>query len=133
MDPGSAGGMTNSRIRGQEQGSDKRKCLTVLARMHTYMYNWKMRVEWDRAKARANLEKHGVAFSEAVTALADDFALTREDPDCFDEQRFITLGLSATGLLLVVVYTHREPDILRIISAWRANKPQRTCYEKNRS
>lgn len=96
------------------------------------MYNSRMRVEWDPAKARANLDKHGVAFSEAVTALADDFALTREDPDCSDERRFITLGVSATGQLLVVVYTHREPDILRIISAWRANRPQRTCYEKRR-
>ena len=104
----------------------------MLANMHKYMYTSKMRVEWNRAKARANLEKHEVAFSEAVTALADDFALTREDPDCFDEQRFITLGSSAMGQLLVVVYTHREPDILRIISAWRANKPQRTCYEKRR-
>ena len=73
------------------------------------MYNPEMRVEWNPAKAKANFDKHGVAFSEAVTALADDFALTREDPECFDEQRFITLGLSATGRLLVVVYTHREP------------------------
>ena len=100
--------------------------------MHKYMYNPEMRVEWNPAKAKANFDKHGVAFSEAVTALTDDFALTREDPDCFHEQRFITLGLSATGRLLVVVYTHRDPGILRIISAWRANKPQRTCYEKNR-
>ena len=100
--------------------------------MHKYMYTPQMRVEWNPAKAKANFDKHGVAFSEAVTALADDFALTREDPDCFDEQRFITLGLSATGRLLVVVYTHPDPGILRIISAWRANKPQRTCYEKNR-
>ena len=100
--------------------------------MHKYMYASKMRVEWNSAKSKSNFDKHGVAFSEAVTALADDFALTREDADCFDEQRFITLGLSAAGQLLVVVYAHREPDILRIISAWRANKTQRTCYEKRR-
>ena len=97
------------------------------------MYNLEMRVEWDPAKARANFDKHGVTFSEAVTVLSDDFALTREDPDCYEEQRFVTLGLSATGQLLVVVYTQREPDIFRIISAWRANKPQRTSYEENRS
>ena len=97
------------------------------------MYNLEMRVEWDPAKARANFDKHGVTFSEAVTVLSDDFALTREDPDCYEEQRFVTLGLSTTGQLLVVVYTQREPDIFRIISAWRANKPQRTSYEENRS
>ena len=79
--------------------------------MHAHMYNTKMRVEWSPAKARANLEKHGVAFSEAATVLSDDWALTREDPDCRDEWRFVTLGLSATGQLLVVVYTHREPNV----------------------
>jgi uncharacterized DUF497 family protein len=40
--------------------------------------------------------------------------------------------MSATGALLVVVYTHREPDIFRLISAWKANKPQRKLYEKGR-
>jgi uncharacterized protein len=100
--------------------------------MHAYMYNTEMRVEWSPAKSRANLEKHGVAFSEAATVLSDDWALTREDPDCRDEWRFVTLGLSATGQLLVVVYTHREPNRIRIISAWRANKPQRKHYEENR-
>ena len=43
--------------------------------------------------------------------LTDDYALTREDPDSFGEQRFISLGMSATRALLVVVFTHREPDI----------------------
>lgn len=62
--------------------------------------------------------------------LLDDFALTREDRDSVVEQRFVSLGMSATGALLVVVYTHREPDIYRLISAWKANKPQRTQYEK---
>ena len=91
-----------------------------------------MKIEWDPAKAAANLEKQGVAFSEAATVLTDDYALTREDPDFIDEQRFITLGMSATGALLVLVYTHQEPDAYRIISSWKANKLQRTQYEKAR-
>jgi uncharacterized protein len=91
-----------------------------------------MNFQWDPLKALANLEAHGVAFSEAATVLLDDFALTRNDPDVSSEQRFVSLGMSATGALLVVVFTHREPDIYRIISAWKANKPQRTIYEKNR-
>jgi uncharacterized protein len=91
-----------------------------------------MNFQWDPIKARANLDEHGVAFSEAATVLFDDFALTRSDADVSSEQRFVSLGLSAIGILLVVVFTHREPDTYRIISAWKANKPQRTLYEKNR-
>jgi uncharacterized DUF497 family protein len=95
-------------------------------------YNEFMKIEWDPAKAAANVQAHGVSFGEAATVLEDDFALTREDPDVQGEQRFVTLGMSATGALLVLVYTHREPDVYRLISSWKANKPQRTLYEKNR-
>jgi hypothetical protein len=91
-----------------------------------------MRIDWDPAKATANLQAHGVSFGEAATVLEDDWALTREDLDSQGEQRFVTLGMSATGALLVLIYTHREPDVYRLISSWKANKPQRTLYEKNR-
>ena len=70
-----------------------------------------MRFDWDPHKATANLREHGVSFAEAVTVFTDDFALTREDADAVGEQRLVTLGLSATGALLVVVFTHRDPDI----------------------
>ncbi len=76
-----------------------------------------MQYEWDPAKAEANLAAHGVRFTEAVTVLEDDFALTFEDPDSAGEQRFITLGMSGVGNLRVVVYTFREPDVIRIISS----------------
>ena len=92
-----------------------------------------MRVEWDPAKAEANRRAHGVSFAEAVTALEDDFALTREDPATVDESRFVTLGLTNQATLVVVVYTHRDPDTIRIISAWKANTRQRKAYEKGRS
>jgi len=91
-----------------------------------------MSIEWDSAEAAANLQANGVSFGEAATVLEDDFAFTREDPDVQGEQRFVTLGRSATGALLVVVYTHREPDVYRLISSWKANKPQRNMYEKDR-
>ena len=91
-----------------------------------------MGIDWDPAKAADNLREHKVSFPEAATVLSDDYALTREDPDSLGEQRFVSLGMSATGALLVVVYTHREPDIYRIISAWKAIKPQRKLYEKAR-
>ena len=91
-----------------------------------------MDLEWDPAKAEANLAEHEVGFPEAATVLADDLALTREDPDAVDEQRFVTLGMSGLGNLLVVVHTYRDPDIVRIISAWKANRRQRSLYEKSR-
>lgn len=92
-----------------------------------------MRFEWDPRKAAVNLRTHGISFAEAVTVLEDEFALTRQDPDAVDEARFVTLGLSSLGNLLVVVYTYREPDIIRVISGWKANKGQRVVYEKGRS
>ena len=97
------------------------------------LYTCAVRFDWDPPKARANLRDHGVSFAEAVTVLGDDLALTREDPGAEDEPRFVTLGLSDVGNLLVVVYVYREPDTLRVISAWKANKRQRVLYEKDRS
>jgi uncharacterized DUF497 family protein len=91
-----------------------------------------VRYEWDPKKAEANRKDHGVSFADAVSVFEDDFALTREDPDAEGEQRLVTLGMDATGALLVVVYTYREPDVTRLISAWKANKAQRTRYEKHR-
>ena len=91
-----------------------------------------MRFEWDPRKAEANLGTHGVSFAEAVAVLEDDFALTRDDPDADDEARFVTLGLSSLANLLVVVYLYRRPDIVRVISAWKANQRQRKVYEEGR-
>jgi uncharacterized DUF497 family protein len=74
-----------------------------------------MRFEWDPLKAAANLRAHRVSFAEAVSVLEDDFALTREDPEAIQEPRYVTLGLSNLGDLLVVVYTYSEPDVIRVI------------------
>ena len=91
-----------------------------------------MQYEWDPAKAAANLAAHGVSFAEAVTVLEDDFALTREDPEREGEQRFVTLGLSSFAHVLAMVYTYRQPDVIRLIAVWRANRRQRVRYEKDR-
>jgi len=91
-----------------------------------------VRFEWDPRKADANLRTHGIGFAEAVTVLEDAFALTREDPDAVGEERFVTLGLSDQANLLVVVYAYREPDIIRVLSAWRANRRQGELYEEGR-
>ena len=88
--------------------------------------------DWDPLKAAANLRTHGVSFAEAASVFEDDFALTREDPAAGQEARFVTLGLSNSAKLLVVIYTYREPDVIRVISAWKANGHQEQAYEKDR-
>jgi uncharacterized DUF497 family protein len=89
-----------------------------------------MRFEWDPQKARQNLRKHGVSFDEAVTAFYDPLSATFDDPDHSDEeQRYITIGFSSQGRLLVVGHTERE-QIVRIISARRATAHERKKHEK---
>ena len=89
-----------------------------------------MRYEWDDQKRRTNLQKHGIELADAVSVSDDMAALTRQDIDS-EEERFVTLGSDATGKLLVVVYTYREEDVIRlIISARRATRPERTAYER---
>jgi len=60
--------------------------------------------EWDTEKAKLNLRKHGVHFSDAVTALEDEHALTIRDPSADDEERWITLGMDALARVLVLIY-----------------------------
>lgn len=84
--------------------------------------------EWDRRKAALNNRKHGVSFEEAATAFGDPRSLTVPDPEhSRDEDRFVLLGVSYQGRLLVVVHTERG-DNLRIISARRATKRERQQY-----
>jgi uncharacterized DUF497 family protein len=87
-------------------------------------------VEWDEAKARTNLRKHGVDFADAATALHDEMAITVPDDDP-DEERFVTVATDALGKLLVVVYTWREAGP-RLISARRATPAERRQYEGKR-
>lgn len=106
---------------------------TRLAEEDKRLYHDRVRFEWDPRKAAANHDAHGILFGEAITVLEDAFALTREDPDAVGDRRFVTLGLSDQANLLVVVYAYREPDVIRMIAAWRASKRQRGAYEKGRS
>lgn len=87
-----------------------------------------MNYEWDRTKARRNIERHGVDFADAALALEDDLAMTIHDPDSGSEERFITLGMDPFGMLLVVAYTFRGERI-RIITARRATARERRSYE----
>jgi uncharacterized DUF497 family protein len=92
------------------------------------MHNWLVSdIEFDPAKAHANLRKHKVAFSHAEQALRDPNALTVEDPDAEGELRFVTLGADALGRVLVVVHTPREART-RIISARKASRGESEQY-----
>lgn len=96
--------------------------------MYNSTYNRIVKIEFDPLKANENPDKHGgVTFEEAAPALLDPFALTHEDMD-HGEQRFVTLGMGGKRRLLLVVWTLRG-DAIRIISAWKAKKPQRRRYE----
>jgi uncharacterized DUF497 family protein len=87
--------------------------------------------EWDRAKAKSNLAKHGVDFADAVSALEDEAALTIEDPASAGERRWVTLGMDLLGRILVVVYTWRG-DRIRVISARQATAQERRQYGHTR-
>ena len=84
-------------------------------------------MEFDPAKARSNIRKHGVSFAHAEQALRDELAVTVEDPDAVGEQRFITLGKDALGRVLVVVHTQRE-ERTRMISARKASRGESEQY-----
>ena len=85
-----------------------------------------MEFEWDTDKAESNLRKHGINFAEATSVLKDDTAITIYDEHPI-EDRYITIGISDLGQLLVVVYTLRHNKI-RLISARKANKRERQQY-----
>ena len=86
--------------------------------------------EWDEDKASKNLNKQGVSFEEASTVLGDPLSLTIPDPlHSEDEDRFITLGESHRGRLLVAVSTDRG-DKIRIISARVATRREGKDYEE---
>jgi hypothetical protein len=88
-----------------------------------------MEFEWDPEKAVANAKKHGVEFGEAMTVFGDPLEVTIADPDhSEDEQRFLSIGSSTAGRLLVVAYTERAGRT-RIISAREASAQERKHYE----
>ena len=89
-----------------------------------------MDLEWDAGKARRNAAKHGVTFDEAATVFLDPFELTVFDPDhSIAEDRFVSVGASSSGRLLVVGYTERRGKI-RVIFARRATVREQMDYEE---
>lgn len=87
-----------------------------------------MRFQFDPRKAEANLKKHRVSFADAEPVFSDPRAIHIIDTDIDDEERFVVIGIGATGKLLVVVYTVRGDDI-RLISVRRATRREAKTYE----
>ena len=86
--------------------------------------------EWDAEKAQENRRKHGVTFEEGLKVLSDPLSITIDDPDhSANEQRYINIGTSEKGRVLVVSYTDRGGTI-RIISCRKAKPNERRRYEE---
>jgi uncharacterized DUF497 family protein len=89
-----------------------------------------MEFEWDESKAAANLSKHGVSFDEAKTVFDDPLYVDFYDPDhSYDEHRYIIVGQSRQGRVLIVSDTERD-DVIRLISAREATRRERETYEE---
>jgi uncharacterized DUF497 family protein len=86
--------------------------------------------EWDPDKDNLNLRKQGVSFHEAATVFADLLSVTYHDPDhSLTEERYITVGTSQSGRLLIIAHTDRGQSI-RIISARKTTRQERSHYEE---
>ena len=91
--------------------------------------------EWDENKAKENLKKHKVSFEEAKTVFNDPLLITFLDEEHSDsEERYISIGSSATSKILLAIHTEREATeetlIIRIMSCRQATASERRTYEE---
>ena len=96
-----------------------------------------LRFEWDATKAETNRRKHGVTFRQAATVFRDRLAVSiRDDAHSDSEARWVTVGQTANGALVVVIHTYHEIEpgeaSVRIISARPATRRERRNYETGR-
>jgi len=89
-----------------------------------------LRFEWDTRKDRSNRKKHGISFAEAQTVFLDEQALLIDDPEhSEDEDRFVLMGMSLSLRVLVVCHCYRKQgDVIRLISARKADRSERMTY-----
>lgn len=84
--------------------------------------------EWDEAKRRINLEKHGVDFLDASKMWSGIMLVAEDARREYGESRYVGMG-RIEGRVMVVVYTHRSLDVVRIISLRKANSRETRSYE----
>ena len=91
-----------------------------------------MTFTWAPAKAETNLKKHGIDFREAGTVFDDSGSVAFPDTDhSWGEQRYVVIGVSARGRLLVVAYVEVNANLIRIVSARPATSHERRFYEED--
>lgn len=89
-----------------------------------------LKFEWDEAKAIFNKQRHQVSFEEAKTVFNDPFLQTFPDPDHSQgEDRYLSIGQSATGAICIVIHTDRQA-VIRLISCRKATRKERKDYEQ---
>ena len=91
-----------------------------------------LRFEWNKEKAKTNIKNHGVSFDEASTVFGDPLAYIFDDEEhSKDEEREIIIGHSLLNRLLLVCFTERNRDLIRIFSARKLTKKERKKYEEH--
>lgn len=91
------------------------------------------RFEWDQAKAERNIQRHGVSFEQATEVFGDPNIIVQENVYADDEQRCEAIGMSGSFFLLLVVFVDRsepEVEVIRIVSARKADKYEATIYRE---
>ena len=84
--------------------------------------------EWDEHKRQTNLKKHGVDFADVTGIFYDEETIIIADPEHHTEQRYIALGLDVKNRVVVVVHVYRDVDVIRIISARKADPKERAAF-----
>jgi uncharacterized protein len=88
-----------------------------------------MKFEWDEGKNQTNIRKRGLDFADAPEMFDGPMLISVDDREDYGEERYIGFGL-VQSRLMVVVYTERKPDIIRIISFRKANSREKVLFEK---
>jgi uncharacterized protein len=89
-----------------------------------------MRFEWDEKKNRENIRKHGLDFTDAWQVFENPLFVKLDDRTEYREDRWIGVGMMFNGIVVVLVFTEKEREMIRIISMRKATKNERTRYEK---
>ena len=89
-----------------------------------------MRFEWDEKKNNENIRKHGFDFADAWQVFENPPIAKLDNREDYSEDRWIGVGMMSNGIAVVIVFTEREREMIRIISMRKATKNERTRYEK---
>ena len=88
-----------------------------------------MRFEWDDDKQAANLRNHGLDLADAEVVFQHPRLTWLDTREAYGEDRWCSLGM-LQGRVVVLVYTERLPDIIRVISLRKATRRERTQYDQ---